>query len=223
MHTVFALLCFVVVLHWLIFPYPSGLLHWHCGNLTIAPVPAKQPWWIWINTSCEFIMNDCITTTKQSTVCIFLGIYCMLSVCCVMYALRIVCPFAQIQGPALICDKMFSLKISWNSTNTILIQRVALKIDRLWWNACQMPGRYITSKYKFWDLDIIMISCLKRYWNINTYVLELVKKPFCVEAYGDQNSHDLLGQKGDKHTCIVRYLRIYDYPGQWTIANDSIS
>ena len=67
MHTVFALLCFVVVIHWLIFPYPSGLLHCHCGNLTIAPVPAKQPWWIWINTSCEFIMNDCITTTKQST------------------------------------------------------------------------------------------------------------------------------------------------------------
>ena len=67
MHTVFALLCFVVLIHWRIFPYPSGLLHWHCGNLTIAPVPAKQPWWIWINTSCEFIMNDCITTTKQST------------------------------------------------------------------------------------------------------------------------------------------------------------
>ena len=66
-HTVFALLCFVVVIHWLISPYPSGLLHWHCGNLTIAPVSAKQPWWIWINTSCEFIMNDCITTTKQST------------------------------------------------------------------------------------------------------------------------------------------------------------
>ena len=44
------------------FPYPSGLLHWHCGNLTIAPVPAKQPWW-----KCEFIMNDYITTTKQST------------------------------------------------------------------------------------------------------------------------------------------------------------
>ena len=66
MHSDFALLCFVVVIHWLIFPYPPGLLHWHCGNLTIAPVPAKQPWWIWINTSCEFIMNDCITT-KQST------------------------------------------------------------------------------------------------------------------------------------------------------------
>ena len=59
--------CFVVVIHWLIFPYPSDLLHWHCGNLTIAPVPAKQPWWIWINISCEFIMNDCVTTTKQST------------------------------------------------------------------------------------------------------------------------------------------------------------
>ena len=67
MHTVFALLCFVVVIHWLIFPYPSGLLHRHCGNLTIAPVPAKQPWWIWINTLFEFIMNDYITTTKKST------------------------------------------------------------------------------------------------------------------------------------------------------------
>ena len=67
MHTVIALLCFVVVIHWLISPYPSGLLHWHCGNLTIVQVPAKQPWWIWKNTSCEFIMNDCVTTTKQST------------------------------------------------------------------------------------------------------------------------------------------------------------
>ena len=67
MHTVFALLWFVVVIHWLIFPYPSGLLHWHCGNLTIAPVPAKQPWGIWKNTSCESVINDCITTTTQST------------------------------------------------------------------------------------------------------------------------------------------------------------
>ena len=66
-HTVFVLLCFVVVIYWLIFPYPPGLLRWHCGNLTIAPVPAKQPWWIWINTRCEIIMNDYITTTKLST------------------------------------------------------------------------------------------------------------------------------------------------------------
>ena len=36
MHTVFVLLCFVVVIHWLISPYPTGLLHWHCGNLTIS-------------------------------------------------------------------------------------------------------------------------------------------------------------------------------------------
>ena len=54
----------IVLVHWLIFPYPPGLLRWHCGNLTIALVPAKQPWWIWINTSCEFIMKDYITTTK---------------------------------------------------------------------------------------------------------------------------------------------------------------
>ena len=52
--------CFLVTV------YPKKYAHGFC-NLTIAPVPAKQPWWIWINTSCEFIMNDCITTTKQST------------------------------------------------------------------------------------------------------------------------------------------------------------
>ena len=80
MHTVFALLCFFVVIHWLIFPYPSGLLHWHCGNLTIAPMPAKQPWWIWINTSMWIHYERLHNHNKakhNKTVCIFLGIYCM--------------------------------------------------------------------------------------------------------------------------------------------------
>ena len=35
-------------------PYPSGLLHWHWGNHTIAPVPVKQPWMIWVYNSHEF-------------------------------------------------------------------------------------------------------------------------------------------------------------------------
>ena len=183
-----------------------------CPSASKATLMNMDKYFMWIHYERLHNHNK---AKHNKTVCIFLGIYCMLRVCCVMYALRTVRPLAQIQGPALICDKMFSLKISWNSANTISIHRVALKIDRLCWNACQMPGRYITSKYKFGDLEIIMISCLKRYWNINTYVLEFVKRPFCVEAYGYQNSHDLLGQKGDKHTCIVRYLRIYDYPGQW--------
>ena len=47
------------------FPYPSGLLHWHC-------VPAKQPWWIWINTKHN-------KPKHNKTVCIFLGIYCTTS------------------------------------------------------------------------------------------------------------------------------------------------
>ena len=75
MHTVFALLCFVVVIHRLIFPYPSGLLHW----------------WIWINTSCEFIINDCITTTKQSTTkpcAYFLGytVHGLVVLCAIVYS-----------------------------------------------------------------------------------------------------------------------------------------
>ena len=79
MHTVFALLCFVVVIHWLIFPYPPGLLRWHCGNLTIAPVPAKQTlmnmdkYFMWIHYERLHIHNK---ATHNKTVCIFIGIYC---------------------------------------------------------------------------------------------------------------------------------------------------
>ena len=42
----------------------TSLALWQSND---CPSASKQPWWIWINTSCEFIMNDCITTTKQST------------------------------------------------------------------------------------------------------------------------------------------------------------
>ena len=77
MHTVFALLCFVVVIHWLIFPYPSGLLHWHCGNLTIAPVPATlmnmDKYFMWIHYERLHNHNK---AKHNKTVCIFLGIYC---------------------------------------------------------------------------------------------------------------------------------------------------
>ena len=110
-HTVFDLLCFVVVIHWLIYPYPSGLLHGHCGNLTIAPVPAKQPWWIWINSSCEFIMNDCITATKQSTTkpcAYFLGY----TVCPVWFTVEYVCiVFSSSNHPYVQCTCMKDLSI----------------------------------------------------------------------------------------------------------------
>ena len=42
----------------------TSLALWQSND---CPSASKQPWWIWINTLCEFIMNDCITTTKQST------------------------------------------------------------------------------------------------------------------------------------------------------------
>ena len=35
----------------LIFPSPSRSIHWHWGNLTIAPEPMNQPWRIWVNLS----------------------------------------------------------------------------------------------------------------------------------------------------------------------------
>ena len=42
----------------------TSLALWQSND---CPSASKQPWWIWINTSSWFIMNDCITTTKQST------------------------------------------------------------------------------------------------------------------------------------------------------------
>ena len=35
----------------IIYSYSSGLLHWHWGNLTFAPVPAKQSGKIWVRSS----------------------------------------------------------------------------------------------------------------------------------------------------------------------------
>ena len=49
----------------LLWLYIDWFSHIHQAYFT-STVSAKQSWWIWINTSCEFIMNDCITKTKQS-------------------------------------------------------------------------------------------------------------------------------------------------------------
>ena len=51
----FVVLCLV---YQLICPHPSGLLHWHWGNHTIAPVPVKWPWKVWANASDGFPEND---------------------------------------------------------------------------------------------------------------------------------------------------------------------
>ena len=147
MHTVFALLCFVVVIHWLIFPYPSGLLHWHCGNLTIAPVPAKQPWWIWINTSCEFIMNDCIITTKQSTTkpcAYYLG-----------YTVRYIYDiFSHIN-----CTASGKVLRTWLLTTPAYCQ--PLTIDFLSWNSLFQPEKcsagYFVIKYSYHSLKATFV------------------------------------------------------------------
>ena len=59
-------LCFAVVWCMSFYPYPSGLLHSHWGNLMIAPVPVKQPWRIWQMNHMNLLRTDDIMTTKQS-------------------------------------------------------------------------------------------------------------------------------------------------------------
>ena len=77
MHTVFALLCFVVVIHWLIFPYPSGLLHWHdCPSASKATLINMDKYFMWIHYERLHNHNK---AKHNKTVCIFLGIYCNLT------------------------------------------------------------------------------------------------------------------------------------------------
>ena len=45
-------------------PYPSGLLHWHWSNHTIAPVPVKQSWSIWVNMSQQSPDGNDVTLSK---------------------------------------------------------------------------------------------------------------------------------------------------------------
>ena len=49
-------LCLDVVWQWF-YPYTSGLLHWRWDNLSIATMPVKQAWRIWVNGSLESAMN----------------------------------------------------------------------------------------------------------------------------------------------------------------------
>ena len=77
--------------------YPLGLLHWHWGNHTIAPVPVKQPWRIWVNESHETNKHwygDSYKATQHKTMCIFYGGYCKMSPSWVSYG----CPHGWAMG-----------------------------------------------------------------------------------------------------------------------------
>ena len=67
-----------------IYSYLSMSLHWHWGNHMIAPVPVKQPWKIWVNTSYEYQQTDDIIT-KQSTIKPYVYLWNILSTSYVLY------------------------------------------------------------------------------------------------------------------------------------------
>ena len=65
---------------WSVYPYPSGLLHWHWGNHMIPPVPVKQPWRIWANDLYESTNNSKHNHNKtrhNKIMCTFHGIHCI--------------------------------------------------------------------------------------------------------------------------------------------------
>ena len=79
MHTVFALLCFVVVIHWLIFSISvrlTSLALWQsndCPNASKATLMNMDKYFMWIHYERLHNHNK---AKHNKTVCMFLGIYC---------------------------------------------------------------------------------------------------------------------------------------------------
>ena len=80
MHTVFALLCFVVVIHWLfffIFIRLTSLALWQsndCPSASKATLMNMDKYFMWIHYERLHNHNK---AKHNKTVCIFLGIYCI--------------------------------------------------------------------------------------------------------------------------------------------------
>ena len=83
MHMVFALLCFVVVVHWLIFPISirlTSLALWQsndCPSASKATLMNMDKYFMWIHYERLHNHNK---AKHNKTVCIFLGIYCRLPI-----------------------------------------------------------------------------------------------------------------------------------------------
>ena len=59
-YTLFCCGCFIFSCMFMrfIYPYPSWLLHWLWGNLTIALVPVKQPCCIWVKSTSDITQKE---------------------------------------------------------------------------------------------------------------------------------------------------------------------
>ena len=64
----------------------SSLVHWQGAINVITPVPVRQPWNIWVNTSLEYCNIKYITTTIPipQNLCVYLRpiLYVWLSIIC---------------------------------------------------------------------------------------------------------------------------------------------
>ena len=144
MHTVFALLCFVVVIHWLIFPYPSGLLHWHCGKYNDCPSASKatpmnmDKYFMWIHYERLHNHNK---AKHNKTMCIFLGIYCT-------------------------CAQRVSESSWWH------LQILTLP-DLIGWYDCYMRGHVVSCKWRQICFYLFLVNrfgdCVTVRWHISLH------------------------------------------------------
>ena len=85
----FVVLCFVVVIRSFIMNSREVFIHIHQGCFAGTGAIVRLPQCQWSKPDGYGKISQCITTTKHSkakTVCIFLGIYCMLL--CILYGIQ---------------------------------------------------------------------------------------------------------------------------------------
>ena len=90
----FVVLCCVVVMQSFIMSSHEVFIHIHQGCFAGTGAIVRLPQCQWSKPDWYGKISQCITTTKHSkakTVCIFLGIYCMLQVTMIIYALFAMC------------------------------------------------------------------------------------------------------------------------------------
>ena len=89
----FVVLCFVVVMQSFIMNSHEVFIHIHQGCFAGTGAIVRLPQCQWSKPDGYGKISQCITTTKHSkakTVCIFLGIYCTLLICRMVWILLVI-------------------------------------------------------------------------------------------------------------------------------------
>ena len=127
----FVVLCFVVVMQSFIMNSHEVFIHIHQGCFAGTGAIVRLPQCQWSKPDGYGKINQCITTTKHSkakTVCIFLGIYCILI------------PYSDFLTSCWHIDNcLFRNKFQWLLNQNTFLFTVLIQCVKFWEYSCVVP------------------------------------------------------------------------------------